>query len=65
MAVIHRVCTVPEHEKTPGLDCRDCEERFCRECGEELTHKNSQLGHDTCDGCLDKIEEQERADGDD
>lgn len=60
MAIIHRVCTAPGHEKTPDPECRDCEERFCRECADELTGKSSQLGHDTCDDCLDKIEEQER-----
>lgn len=62
MAIIHRVCEVPEHEKAPDPGCIDCEERFCRECADELTGENSQLGHDTCDPCLDKIEEREASD---
>jgi hypothetical protein len=41
-------CLVGEHYHEPDPECQDCKDRFCRECGVQLTSANSALGADTC-----------------
>jgi hypothetical protein len=49
------------HGQVVDFNCDECLGNFCRECGEQLASRTSLPCHDTCNDCLNKIEEREAA----